>query len=81
MSNMGTIFGIFVFRHDAFSLQMLLLYIFYCVLLVLIISRQLLGMMVDISLVTYPQMDQHAYIRRAATLVNFKLFLIICIIF
>jgi hemoglobin-like flavoprotein len=72
VSCLSTLFGIFIFRHTAFSAQQLLLFLTFCILATFILSRQVLGMFVDTSLTTYKKMGQYAYMRRAFTLIEYN---------
>jgi hypothetical protein len=72
VSTLSTLFGIFVFRHAGFSSQQLVLFIVFCILIVFIMARQALGMFVDISLTTYKQMSEFAYMKRASTLIEYN---------
>lgn len=72
VSTLSTLFGIFVFRHAGFSSMQLVFMILFTILVTFILCRQAIGMFVDISLTTYKRMNQYAYMRRAATLIEYN---------
>jgi hypothetical protein len=70
-SLLHTMYGIFSFHiHSAYSLQMFVTHILFAVAGMLVLSRLILGMFVDVSVRTQLKLGRYAYMRRGASLIE-----------